>query len=184
MATDADNIYVASPTVGTGGVFTAALGTALPATVDASIAAFTDNGLIDENGVTSMKELAMEDIRQWNGKKARTIQTEYGRKFSTVFLEANATVLAHLYGDGNVVTVDDVTTITDDGTETPHFAMVIDTVDGDKNIRLTAADCQVVDQEDVVFVHSDASRFGVTIEVFPVDDGTFVTEYWSTGAGS
>jgi len=184
MTTDADNVYVASPATGTGGVFTAALGTALPTSTSGSIAAFTDNGLISEDGVTSLKEISSADIRSWGGKKQRNVQTEYGRKLKLTFLEANATVLAHLYGAGNVTTVDDETTIVDDGTETPHFAMVVDSVDGDKNWRYTVADARVVEQDDIVLVHSDATKFGVTIECFPDADGLYVTEYLTDGSGS
>lgn len=183
-APDAANILVAIPAQGTGGVFTAAVGTALPTSATSSLSAYTDCGLISEDGVTSIKEISSEPIRDWGGNKRRDVQTEYARRFQLAFLEDNADILALLVSPGSVETVGSETTVIDDGGEPGHFALVIDTRDGDKRTRYVAADAKVVEQEDVVLVHSDATRYGVTIEVYPDESGVFVKEFHDTGDGS
>lgn len=175
-APDAANLYVASPAQGTGGVFTAPVGTVLPSTVSAALTGFTDCGLIGEDGVTSIKEISTVAKKAWGGRTVRTLQTEYARKFTLVFSERNAAVLGLINGDGNVTVSGTAISVDDDGTETPHFAMVIDTIDGDKALRYLVSKARVIEQDDVTLVHSDTTGFGVTIECYPDANGRFVLE--------
>lgn len=177
---DAANVLVASPKV-TGGILTAAVGTALPATTDDSLSSFTATGYIGEDGVTLTIDRSTEDVYAWGGSKVRVITTEHSVQLSFSFLEVNATNLPLIFGTDNVSTAGDETTVKLNGAELPHFALVMDAADGDKAVRITAADAQVVEQEDIVFVHSAPTEFNVTIECFADNSGDKAKIIYATG---
>lgn len=176
-APDSTNILVASP-VGAGGVLTADLGTALPTSASASTSAFTATGYIGEDGVTMTVERETEDLFAWGGSKVRVIQTSHSVQLQVPFLEVNPETLALTFGADNVNTVGNTSTIKVNGAVLPHFALVLDMLDGDKKARLTAADAQVVAQEDIVFVHTAAATLELTIELFPDSAGDNATIYY------
>lgn len=180
---DAANILVAKP-LATGGILTAAAGTPVPASSSASTSAFTATGYVGEDGVTMTIERETEDVFAWGGAKVRVIQTSHSVQLQIPFLEANPAVFGLVFGVDNVSTVGDETTIKLNGTELPHFALVVDTADGDKRARITAADAQVTEQEDIVFVHSAPTQFTVTIELFPDSNGDKGLIHYNTGDGS
>lgn len=180
---DASNILVASPKA-TGGILTAAVGTALPTTTDDALSSFTATGYIGEDGVTLMIDRTTEDVFAWGGTKVRVITTEHGVQLSFGFLEVNAANLPLIFGTDNVSTAGDETTVKLNGVELPHFALVMDAADGDKAVRITAADAQVVEQEDIVFVHSAPTEFNVTIECFADDNGDKAKLIYSAGTES
>lgn len=167
----AANVLVASPRLATGGILTAATGTALPTTTTGSLTAFTDAGYIGEDGVTMTIDRSTEDIFAWGGAKVRVITTEHSVQLAWSFLEVNTASLGLVFGTDNVSTVGDETTVKLNGTVLPHFALVIAAADGDVAVLITAADAQVAEQEDVVFVHSAPTEFGVTVECFPDANG-------------
>lgn len=177
---DAANVLVASP-LATGGILTAATGTPLPTSVADSLSAFTATGYINEDGVTMTVDRSTEDVFAWGGAKVRVITTEHSVQFSFGFMETNPDVLGLVFGEDNVTTNGDETTVKLNGVELPHFAMVIAAADGDKGVRITAADAQVVEQEDVTFVHSEPTVFTVTVECFPDDAGDKATIIYATG---
>ena len=166
----AANVLVASP-LSTGGVLTADYGTTLPTTPTASTAAFTATGYISEDGVTLTVDRSTQDVFAWGGQKVRNIQTDSSVQIALGFLETTPTVLSTVFGEDNVSTVGDVTTVSITGGVLPQFALVIDAADGDKRVRITAAAAQIISQEDLVFVHSAPTIYNVTIECFPDANG-------------
>lgn len=166
---EAANILVASP-LATGGILTAATGTAVPTTVDGSTSAFTGAGYIGDAGVSMTVDRQTQDVFAWGGDKVRVIQTSHSVQLEIPFLEANAAVLALVFGEDNVSVVGAVTTVNVNGTMLPHFALVIDAQDGDKRVRITAEDAQVISQQDITFVHTAPTMFTVTVELFPGTD--------------
>lgn len=180
---NAENVLVASP-VATGGVLTADLGTTLPTTVDGSVASFTATGYIGEDGVTLTIDRETQDVFAWGGQKVRVIQTSYSTQLQIPFLETSPEVLELVFGDDNVTTTGTETVVTLNADTLPHFALVIDTADGDKRLRITAADAQVVEQDDLVFSHTAPTIHNVTIELFPDSNGDNATLIYDTGDGS
>lgn len=180
---DAANILVASP-LATGGILTAALGTAVPTAVDGATTGFVGAGYVGEDGVTLTVDRQNEDVFAWGGDKVRVIQTSHSAQLAFPFLEVNPAVLGLIFGADNVSTVGSVTTVKINGTVLPHFALIIDTQDGDKRARITAEDAQVVSQEDIVFVHTAPTMFSVTVELFPNSSGDKATILYDDGASS
>lgn len=167
----ADDIYVGAPVSGTGGILTAATGTAVPTTTSAATTGFTATGYIGEDGVTMTIDRETEDVMAWGGDKVRVITTSHSVQFQFPFLETNATNLPLMFGEDNVTTSGSETTVKLNGVDLPHFAMVIDTADGDKRLRITAEDAQIVEQDDITFSHSEPTTFSVTVECFPDSNG-------------
>lgn len=180
---DAANILVASPLV-TGGILTAATGTALPTTVDAATTGFTATGYIGEDGVALTVDRTTENVMAWGGGKVRVITTEHSVQLGFAFMEVTAGNLALVFGTDNVSTVGDTTTVKLNGVELPHFALVMDAADGDKGVRITAADAQVTANEDLVFVHSAPTMLTVTVECFADANGDKAKLIYSDGTGS
>lgn len=177
----AEDIYVAGPTSGTGGILTAATGTTLPTDVTtAPGVSFTATGYIGDEGVTMTVDRSTEDVWAWGGSKVRVITTEHSVQFSFAFRETNTDVLPLVFGEDNVSTVGTLTTVKLNEADLPHFAMVIDTADGDKGLRITAADAQVVEQDDITFSHAEPVSFQVTVECFPDSNGDKATLLYDT----
>jgi len=180
----AEDIYVAAPLTGTGGILTAAVGTALPTTVAATTTGFTATGFVGEDGVTMTIDRSTEDVFAWGGSKVRVITTEHSVQFNFAFLETTPENLELIFGSNNVSTVGEETTVRLNGVDLPHFAMIIDTADGDKRLRITAADAQVVEQDDIVFVHSAPTAYTVTVECFADSNGDKAKLIYNTGAAA
>jgi len=179
-APDAANVYVAAPLV-TGGILTAAIGTALPATTAAVTTGFDATGYVGEDGLTLTIDRSTEDVMAWGGSKIRVITTSHSVQMSLALLEVTPENLTLMFGTDNVVTVGEETTVKLNGVDLPHFALIVDTSDGDKRVRITAADAQVVEQDDLVFTHSAPTAFQITIECFPDANGDKATILYNTG---
>jgi hypothetical protein len=180
----ASDVLVASPKSGGGGILTAPAGTAIPTDIDGSVSAFTGVGLIGEDGVTMTINRDTEDVFAWGGDKVRVIQTSHSVQLQIPFLETNEEVLAIVFGVDNVDTTGTTTTVHVKGSILPHFALVVDAEDGDKLVRIAAADAQVIEQDDIVFVHSAPTIYTVTIELFEDDNGDKAVLMYDTGDGS
>lgn len=168
----ADHVLVGAPKV-TGGVWTGALGTALPTdTTTALDAAITAVGYISEDGVTQATETDTEEIVAWGGDTVRVIQTTHTVTFQFEFLETNEASLKAVYGDENV-TYDAGTgfEVLVNSRPLPHKVYVLEIKDGDRDVRLVIPDGQVTERGEVVYVHSDAVKYDVTITAFPDNAG-------------
>ena len=166
-APTAADVLVSSP-LATGGVLTAPTGSTLPTDATTALdAAFVATGYVSEDGVTMTINKDTQDIFSWGGEKVRVIQTSHSLQLSFSFLETNEQVLNLVFGDANVVKVGDATTVQINSDVLPHFALALDMKDGDKRVRLAAADAQVIEMGDITFVHNDAAMYEVTLECFP-----------------
>lgn len=160
MATQAANVNVAV----SGGVYTAPLGTALPA--DAAVAlnaAFLDLGYLGEDGVTQQINGTTKDIKAWqNGDIVRTIQTEHKLEFKFTMIETNAPVLT-LFSGANYATG----IVQIKAGVMPHVAFIVEVLDGADHIRIAIPDGQISDRGDIVYKNGEPIGYPVTVTCFP-----------------
>lgn len=186
-APNTDNIYTSKPgnvDGASGGVLTAATGTTMPGGVNGALTSFADAGYISEDGLTMTIDKETQDIRAWGGDKVRVIQTGHSLMFTLTLLEVSSVSLGLVFGADNVTATTDGYSVDITNAELPHLAWVFDTADGDQFLRIEVPDGQVTDMGDVVFVHSDAAKFEVTIEAYPDSAGVKATLYYEEEASA
>lgn len=170
MANVADDVRVAVDGI----VSSAPLGTALPATIDATLTGFADVGYISDEGLTEANAKTTEKIRAWQKNAVvRTVVTEGETTFNFTMLQTTSETLAEYYGL-EVADIDPVTGsfVTSHGEEHPRKAYVFDILDGNQRIRKVLADGQVTETGDITYVTADVIAYEVT-----------VTAYDNTGLG-
>lgn len=163
MALDADNVRVAV----TGGVFTAAVGTTLPTTADATLnVAFVDLGYVSEDGITESQEADVTDIVAWqNGDVVRKVQTSHDLTYELTLIETKDDVLSSFYGplSSGVVEVT--------GDQLGRKSWVIDVVDGEHDIRVVIPEGQVTERGEVTYANGEAISYPLTITAYPDNSG-------------
>jgi hypothetical protein len=180
----ASNVLVGAPNV-TGGVWIGDLGTTLPTDHTTALGTgLTGAGYIGEDGVTQTTDTDTEDIVAWGGDTVRVIQTTHTLSYNFSFLETNPTSLATVYGDENVDTVAGGFSVLINSRPLPHKAWVLEIKDGDRAVRVVIPDGQVTDRGDVVYVHSDAVRYEVTVTAYPDEDGNKAYIYFAPPAST
>lgn len=184
----AEDILVASPATGTGGILAGDLGSPLPTDarteLDASLA---PHGYVGEDGLTMTTNRSTERIRAWGGSTVRIVQTEHDITFAFVLLETNKVTAEAVFGEGNVTeTAADGTSglkldivVTDD--VLPHKAWVFNIKDGDKRVRVVVPNGQITEVGETQFVHSNATGWSVTLEAFEDESGAKAYIYYDDG---
>lgn len=154
--------------VGASGVIsTAPTSTTLPDSVnDALDGAFTDVGLISDEGVTESIGRDSNKIVAWGGDTVREVSTTHDLTYQFTMLETNDLALEVYYG---VAPVGDVLEVT--SAQGYRGAWVIHVVDGDELIRIVLPDAQVSAQGDVQYVTEEAVARQVTLTAYPDGDG-------------
>lgn len=174
MSNKASNVLVARP-LATGGILSGPTGTALPTDVaTAPAAAFLPYGYVGDSGVTQMIGTNVQNISAWGGDIVRKVQTEHDLTYKFMLIETNNGSLGLYYGSGNVATVvtpTPVTTVAINGTELTSASYVIEVQDGARRVRIVIPVGQVTDRSDVVYVHTDAVMYEVTITCYPDNSG-------------
>ena len=191
MATPtASNVIVGKP-LATGGVLVAPPGTALPTDASTALAAgFVATGYIGEDGVTQTIGTDTTPVVAWGGDTVRTIQTSHDLTYSFTFLENNALVLKAVYGDDNVTTTaatlstGTLNAILVNSTELPNKEYALEVKDGDALVRVVIPDGQITEVGDVVYSHSEAIAYEVTIKCYPDASGNKAYIYTDDGVYS
>ena len=166
-----------------GGVFyRAPLGTTLPtdATSDLSTA-FVDHGWLGEEGITLGIVRDTTKHHAFGGDVVKTTQDNYESTLMVTLLESDPDVLETVFGAGNV------TLGTSGGSRTiavrhgsaplPRLAFVVEMIDGLKTRRLVIQEGQVVNVDDVVYVHSDLVKYTITIDCYKPATGNAEAVY-------
>lgn len=103
---DATKAAALSPKTGTGGLYWAPAGTALPTDASTSLAAaYVELGIVSEDGIADGSDApTVEDIRGWGGGVVMSIETAKGiKRYVAKLIEVhNADVLEFVYGEDNV----------------------------------------------------------------------------------
>lgn len=184
----AEDVLVASPATGTGGILAGDLGSALPTDAQTELdTSLTPHGYVGEDGLTMTTNRSTERIRAWGGSTVRVVQTEHDTTFAFVLLETNKATAEAVFGEGNVVeTPADASSgkkldivVTDD--VLPHKAWVFNIKDGDKRARVVVPNGQITEVGETQFVHSNATGWQVTLEAFEDESGAKAYIYYDDG---
>lgn len=182
MATGTQNVLVGAPVTATGGVLFGDTTVAAPTDATTALdAAWIKAGFIGEDGVTRTTDASDEKLRAWGGDVVKIVRTEHGLTYTFQFMEsANADVLKLIHGESNVTVAAGKVTVKHTSKMPPRKSFVIDMADGTSKIREYIKDGQLTTSGDVVFVHSDAIRYEVTIEAMPDANGVKAISFVDT----
>lgn len=162
MATNANAVVVGSD----GAVYRAPLGTTLPTSANGSPGlGFAELGYITEGGVTESQPDSTNKIKAWQGGTVvRVVRTEHELTYRFAFLETNEETLDAFHGnyDAGVVEVN--------AAMLPHYAWVIDVLDGASMIRIVIPDGQVTARGDVTYQNGEAVMYEVTLTCYEDPD--------------
>lgn len=168
---DANELVVA----GTGQVYVAPVGTALPTTPTASLnAAFVGLGYTSEDGVSISVEPEITDFPAWQSRQpVRRELTNQAISVSFSLLQWNETNVPLAFGGG---------TISGSGPYRYDFptgddalderAMVVDVQDGERHMRFVLPRGNVTDSVEAQFVRTEAAVLPITFSVLePIGGG-------------
>ena len=163
MAISADEVRVA----GTGRVYTAPKGTALPTTVDSALPAeWTDLGYVTTDGVSFTFSRETEDLAAWQGDKIRVLSLSEPKMVEFTLMQTDAAVLETAFGGGTVETDAGVTTYTPPlRGENVERSMVIEFLDDDITYRYAFARVQQEGDVNFVLTREGAVEYPVTFGV-------------------
>lgn len=181
-APTAANVRVALP-LATGAVLAGPIGTAIPTNATtAPNAALLATGWVGESGVTETISADTTNVVAWGGDTVRTIQTSHDLTYKLTFLETNDLVLKEVYGQENVTVTSGALAVLINSRPLPHRVYVIEVKDGDRRGRIVIPDGQITARGDVVYVHTDAVKYEVTITAYPDTSGNKAYIYWDAAA--
>ena len=163
MAISADEVRVA----GTGRVYTAPKGTALPTTVDSALPAdWTDLGYVTTDGVSFTFSRETEDLAAWQGDKIRVLSLSEPKMVEFTLMQTDAAVLETAFGGGTIETDAGVTTYTPPlRGENVERSMVIEFLDDDITYRYAFARVQQEGDVNFVLTREGAVEYPVTFGV-------------------
>jgi len=184
----AQNVLVASPATGTGGILAGPLGGTLPTDATTAVdSAYVPHGYVGEDGLSMTTNRATERIRAWGGSTVRIVQTEHDVTFAFTLLETNETTAKAVFGDHNVTVTPATTTkgnlldIVVNADTLPNKEWIFEMKDGDKRVRVVVPNGQITEVGDTQFVHSNATGWQVTLEAFEDENGNKVYLYSDDG---
>lgn len=166
-----DELVVAS----NGQVYVAPVGTALPTTTTGALnASFTGLGLTSEDGVTLTVTPTVDEFMAWQSRQAVRRELTAQEVQVTFQLEQwNESTIPLAFGGGTVSNSGG--TYRFDLPETSDAlderSMVIDTNDGDRNIRIVIPRGNVTDAVESQFVRSSLAMLPITFKALEPDTG-------------
>ena len=177
---DATKVSVGKPKVG-GAVHWAPLGTALPTSATASLAAaFVELGYVSEDGLTNNNSPESDTVKAWGGDTVLTLQTDRPDTFALTLLEAmNEDVLKTIYGSSNV-TADGSGNLTVKATagEMPSGAWVFDMIlKGGRAKRIVVPNGTISELGEITYKDDEAVGYNITITDVPDNSGVYHYEY-------
>lgn len=177
---DATKVTAGKPMTG-GAIFTAALGTSLPTTVNATLAAAFENvGYISDSGVVNSNSPSSTAIKAWGGDTVLDVQTEKPDTFKFTLIEAkNVTALGLVYGTENVTgTLNTGITIEANSKEQVAKSIVIDMLLSNNTAkRIVLPNCKVTAVSDITYSDSAAVGYEITVSCYPDTNGNTHYEY-------
>ncbi len=165
----------------TGAVFVAPVGTSLPTSTTATLAAaFKDLGYISDAGVVNSNSPSNTAIKAWGGDTVLDVQTEKPDTFKMNFIEAtNEDVLKLVYGSANVSgSLSSGLTIKANSEEQNEVSVVIDMVlKDDCAKRIVLPKAKVTAVGDITYADASAIGYDTTLSCHPDDSGNTHYEY-------
>ena len=177
---NSSNVSAGKPMI-TGAVFVAPVGTSLPTSTTASLAAaFKDLGYISDAGVVNSNSPSNTAIKAWGGDTVLDVQTEKPDTFKMNFIEAtNEDVLKLVYGSANVTgSLSSGLTIKANSEEQNEVSVVIDMVlKDDCAKRIVLPKAKVTAVGDITYADASAIGYDTTLSCHPDDSGNTHYEY-------
>lgn len=176
----ATNVSTGKPNIN-GAIYCAPIGTALPTTANATLAAaFNALGYVSDDGLTNDNAPSTDTVKAWGGDTVLTLQTERPDTFAFTLLETlNEKVLKTIYGDDHV-TVDGSGNITVESTaeELPGYSWVVDMiVRGGRAKRIVIPNGTISDLGTITYKDDEATAYALTITDVPDEHGVYHYEY-------
>lgn len=177
---NSSNVSAGKPMI-TGAVFVAPVGTDLPTSTTASLAAaFKDLGYISDAGVVNSNSPSTTPIKAWGGDTVLDVQTDKPDTFKMQFIEAtNEDVLKLVYGSSNVTgTLSSGLSIKANSEEQNEVSVVIDMVLKDNCAkRIVLPKAKVTAVGDITYADASAIGYDTTFSCHPDNSGNTHYEY-------
>lgn len=177
---DATKVTAGKPMTG-GAIFTAPLGTTLPTSVSASLAAAFENvGYISDSGVVNSNTASTTAVKAWGGDTVLDIQTDKPDTFKFTLIEAkNVNALKLVYGSENVSgTLSTGITINANSKEQVAGCLVIDMLLSNNTAkRIVIPNGKVTTVGDITYSDGAAVGYETTISCYPDSNGNTHYEY-------
>lgn len=173
MARDSRNVSAAEPKIG-GAISVAPLGTSLPETANANLAAaFVKLGYVSEDGLTNSNPIESEQIGSWDGETVLTVENSRTDSFRFKLLEVlNVNVLKAIYGSDNVEgTLESGITVKANSKPKEEMSWVVDMVMKNGVLkRIVIPQAKLSGLEDIVYKRNEAVGYDATITATPYED--------------
>ena len=178
------NVAAAKPGIG-GGVYRAALGTALPTDASTALAAgYTALGYISESGITPTRDTSVEKIKAWGGDIVAALLADESRSFEFTLLEQfSKDVQEFVHGTANVTHVaaaganGSTTAVVDKGGKPDQQILVFEMRHGGKRRRVVVPVADPVITGEEPWTDNALSAYTVTVEAIKDTSGARVYEY-------
>lgn len=169
----------------TGGLLSGDEGTPLPTDATTELdEGLVGLGLVGNGGLTENPERTIEQVRDWNGDIARSLQSEHGLTVNFTLMERTVQALREVHGQGNVTedvdatTGDTLRTITYNSDELPTRVYVAEMRDkGGIRIRKVYPLGQITQVAEVPHVKNAPIQYECTMTAYPDEDGNNAYEY-------
>ena len=168
-----------------GMVYVAPKGTAAPTDAASELpAAWTNLGIISEDGITVAEDADTSDVNGWPPTGVvRTVKTSYKETMAFTPIEVNEAVLKQLYGEDNVSVTDGKIVSKHTAKDLPEVCLCVDVIHSDTvKGRYFASKAQLTEKGDLELSGSDAAGREMTFTCNPDDQGVTIHEFTDTVA--
>ena len=174
-------VTAVKPKIG-GAISTAPLGTTLPTSATAELAAAFENlGYVSDSGLVRSVDMDSNNVKAWGGDVVLVLDNGKTETFKFSMLNVtNIAVLKIAHGDDNVsgTALASGIAITSNNKERVGHAFVIDMIEKGSTLhRIVIPNGVVTDMDDISYVDNDALAYGVTITAIADDSGNTCYEY-------
>ncbi|DAZ90350.1 phage tail tube protein [Mycobacteroides abscessus] len=188
------NIWAATLHEDGGSFYRAPLGTPLPDdALDVLDAAFKDHGWMGDDGFKVSPKRDTTKHKAFGGSTVKTTQDNYECTVTATIYEQNIVTLKTVFGDSNV-TVDYSSghakyRVEWSDAQLPRSSFIQRYIDGRKTALNVIEEGQIVEIEDIEYVHDQLVKFTVHIDVYKPESGnpgvySLIDDPDATGTGS
>lgn len=180
---DSKNVSFGKPKA-SGALFVAPAGSTLPTNATSPLdAAFKNLGYVSDEGLVNNIEADVEDVFAWGGDNVLSDQTTFMEMFTFNLIETNTEVAKLYYGEGNVTTVGNATTIRVNSKTLPEIVFVAELVmTGGRVKRIVVERGRIADRSaEITYVDGEPVAYPINLKAFPsAVDGDSHKEYIAT----